>query len=89
MRITYQIKTMKEIVGLPIISKIGLIVFLLGFGLTGISIISILVLDKTFLGLRLNPFLSGGVAFLGLIIAISFDKNRKKRTRIGVKTGEF
>jgi amino acid transporter len=87
-KITYEIKNIDEFKKLPILSKIGFFVFLLGV----ISFASYFLLDFFNISFILQvspyfPIYSLGVGFLGFIILIFFDKGRKNRTKIGPLKG--
>ncbi|RAV13575.1 hypothetical protein DQG23_32790 [Paenibacillus contaminans] len=87
MKITYEIKTLKEFYELPMISKIGISLFLLS-GLCFGGIIICKMFDIEISGFVKNDsliFMPLIVSFISLFIAILFDKNRKKRVKIGPK----
>jgi hypothetical protein len=84
-KLTYEIKTLNEFKGLPLISKIGIILFFVGVIGGGIVIFS-KVFNFQIAGLTLHHdyiFYLFGMAFIGFFTAILFDKDRKKRTKIG------
>ncbi|RAV23380.1 hypothetical protein DQG23_04085 [Paenibacillus contaminans] len=87
MKITYEIKTLQEFKELPLISKIGICLFFLsGLWFGGIIICKIFNIEIPLFFMKDSLiFLPLLVSFFSLIIAILFDKNRKKRVKIGPK----
>lgn len=87
LKITYEIKTFEDFKKIPLISKIGICTFCLSvlicilfvfLRVLHIQIGNIILKDEYF-------FYCVGIGFLGFFTAILFDKNRKKRTKIGIK----
>ncbi|WP_169823882.1 hypothetical protein [Bacillus marinisedimentorum] len=76
---------MEEFKALPILSKIGIIVFLGGAVSFSVSIILI------FLSIKLAnfnfPLYSIAVGLVGFLAAVIFDKGRRKRTKVGPLKG--
>lgn len=78
MKITSEIKTMDEFKKLPLICKMGIIIFYLG----GISfIISVLFRMFYFLIIPYAIPISIGSSLFGILITIVFDKDRKKEQK--------
>jgi amino acid transporter len=89
MRITYEIKSFDEFNKLPLICKIGVMIFYLGV----ISFFTFFILD--FLNINLIKHVSSDfpiysllIGLLGFLITIIFDKGRTKRTKIGSLDGD-
>jgi hypothetical protein len=88
MKITYEIKSIEELKKLPLLCKIGLLIFYLGV----ISFVSCFVLDFLKINLLKQvsenfPLYSIGLSILGILMTIFFDKGRKKRTKVGPLNG--
>lgn len=87
MKIIYEIKTLADFKKIPVISKVGVCISFISV-FVGLLIGLILVLDVQTGKLEVKGdyfFYCLGVAFLGLLTAILFDKDRKKKTKIGIK----
>jgi uncharacterized membrane protein len=85
LKITYEIKTLEDFKEIPMISKIGVCIFCLSaitcilfgfFRVFGIG--EKFYKDEYF-------FYCIVAGFIGFFTAILFDKDRKKRTKIGIK----
>ncbi|MEQ2525782.1 hypothetical protein WMO40_03630 [Bacillaceae bacterium CLA-AA-H227] len=90
MKITYEIKNLKEFRRLPLLSKLGIFIFYFG-AISFICSIIINIFDvesniipKT----DYLPMYCMGASAIGFIITIIFDKNRKNKTKIN-STGPF
>lgn len=87
MKITYEIKTIKDFKEIPMISKIGISLFMISV-LSGLIIGLLIILNIQIENVTLKDdyiFYCVGTAFVGLFIAILFDKGRKRRTKVGIK----
>ncbi len=81
LKLTYEIKSMEEFKSLPIISKIGIIIFY--FGAISFSVSIILIFLNIKLASPNFPLYSIAVGLVGFLVAVIFDKERKKRTKVG------
>jgi uncharacterized membrane protein (DUF485 family) len=84
MKITYEIKNIKEFKSLPLICKVGFLLFYIGV----ILFIGCFVMDFMEINYlkQVNeniPFYCIGLSIIGFMITILFDKESKKRTKVG------